>query len=206
MSFYWIGTLFGYLAVKLFGRVKYIGVENVPIKGGVLLCGNHVSYIDPPALASGVPRLVHFMAKSELFDIPLLGKFIRSVGTFPVKRNTADRTAIKTAIQYLQNGEVVAMFPEGMRSLDGKLKEASPGVGMIALKAKAVIIPVGLIDTQKLLPPHTRFFRFCKVKIIYGEPVDISDLYGQSGREAVEEVGRRVMSAIAKLLQENRNC
>jgi len=160
--------------------------------------------MDPPAVGGGSPRQVHFMAKSELFRIPVLGPLIAAAGAFPVKRGSADRAALRKAIEYLQNGEVVAMFPEGKRSLDGKLQEAELGVGMIALRAQVPVIPVGLVNTERLLPPHSSFLHFSRIKICYGPPVELSDLYAQSGREAMEECGRRIMSAIAALLAEHR--
>jgi 1-acyl-sn-glycerol-3-phosphate acyltransferase len=201
---YWIGKSISIFVCWFFGRWQLIGRENIPREGGVLLCGNHISYIDPPTLGGGCPRPVHFMAKLELFKIPVLGFLIRRVGAFPVKRGTADRTALRTAVELLQNGEIVAMFPEGTRSLDGHLQTAEPGVGLIALRAKVPVIPVALIETNRLLRPHSFLFRFSRVKVIYGKPVPLGDLADQGGREAVEETGRRIMSAIGELLEGQR--
>ncbi len=194
---YWIGKTLSRCICRFFGRWVVIGRENVPHKGGVLLCGNHTSYIDPPALGAGCPRPVHFMAKEPLFRVPVLGWLIKGVGAFPVRQHTADRAALRMAIDLLQKGECVGMFPEGTRNMDpGTLMPPEPGVGLIALRAGVPVIPVALINTAKLLPPHSIFFRLSRVKVIYGEPVDLADLHGQSGREAVEEVGRRIMGAI----------
>ena len=129
---YAIGKALSAAVCRIFGRWKVLGRENVPTTGGALLCANHVSYIDPPALGGGCPRPVRFMAKSELFKLPVLGFLIRRVGAFPVKRGTADRTALRKAVELLESGEIVGMFPEGTRSLDGKLQEPELGVGMIA--------------------------------------------------------------------------
>ena len=201
---YAIGKFLSASVCKVFGRWEVIGRENIPEKGGVMLCGNHVSYIDPPALGGGATRPVHFMAKLELFRIPVLGFLIRHVGAFPVKRGTADRSALKKAVELLKNGEIVGMFPEGTRSLDGKLKPPEPGVGMIALRARVPVVPVALVNTEKLLPPHSFLFKFSRVKVVYGKPVALDDIDGQGGREAIEEVGRRIMSAIGQLLREHR--
>ncbi len=202
---YWIGKTLCASICRLFGRWTVIGRENIPKKGGVLLCGNHVSYIDPPALGGGCPRPVHFMAKEPLFRIPVLGFLIRGVGAFPVRQHTADRAALKQAIDLLQHGEVVGMFPEGQRNLNPvELLPAQPGVGMIALRAKVPVIPVALINTEKLLPPHSIFFRFSRIKVIYGRPVHLDDLYAQGGREALDEVGKRIMQRIGEMLDEHR--
>ena len=201
---YWIGKSLSAIICKSFGRWKVIGRENIPKKGGVLVCANHVSYIDPPALGAGTTRQLHFMAKLELFQIPIIGLFIKGLGAFPVKRGTADRGALKKAVEYLQAGKAVAMFPEGQRSLEGELLPAEPGVGMIVLRSKAPVIPVALVNTEKLLPPHSSFFKCSNVKVIYGKPIQLDDLYEQSGREAVEEVGKRIMAAIGEMLEEHR--
>lgn len=202
---YWIGKNLSAAMCRIFGRWKVIGRENIPRTGGVLLCGNHVSYIDPPALGGGATRPVHFMAKIELFQVPVLGFLIHHVGAFPVRQKTADRAALKKAVELLQAGEVVGMFPEGTRNPHPEeLMPAEPGAGIIVLRAQTPVIPVALINTEKLLPPHSVFLKFSQVKVVYGKPVELSDLYGQSGREAVEEAGRRIMAAIDELLREHR--
>ena len=201
---YAFGKALSWLVAKVFGRLEVIGRENIPREGGALICSNHVSYADPPVLGCCVPRQLHYMAKIELFKIPVLGFLIKHVGAFPVQQRTADRHALKTAIGYLSKGECVGMFPEGQRMLDGKLGVALPGVGMIALRAKVPVIPAALINTNKLLPPHHILPCFARVKVIYGPPVRLEDLYNQSGREAVEEVGKRIMSAIGELIEANR--
>ena len=198
---YWIGKSFSRIICRAFGRWQVFGRENIPKNGGVMLCGNHTSYIDPPTLGAAATRPVHFMAKSELFKIPVLGFLIRNVGAFPVRRGTADRGALKKAIDYLQSGEVVGTFPEGQRNFNpSELMPAEPGVGMIVLRAGTPVVPVALSNTYKLLPPHSFLFRFTRVKVIFGPPIPLDDLYGQSGREAVEEAGRRIMAGIAQLI------
>ena len=202
---YAIGKALSAAVCRVFGRWKVTGRDNIPARGGALLCGNHVSYIDPPALGAGATRPVRFMAKSELFRIPVFGLLIRAVGAFPVKRGTADRGALRRAIELLQEGELVGMFPEGARSLDGKLKDPEMGSGMVALRAQVPVVPVALVNTEKLLRPHSFFLRFSRVKVVYGEPVKLDDLYGKSGRDAVEEAGRRIMQAVGEMLSQHRD-
>ncbi len=189
------------LLLALFGRIKAMGLENVPSEGGVLVCANHVSYIDPPAVGCPLARKVHFMAKAELFKIPILGGMITSYGAFPVHRGTADRQALRQAIDLLRSGNVVAMFPEGKRSLDGNLLPAESGIGMIAKNAGVPVVPAALINTNKLLRPHTWWLAFSHVRVVYGKPLDLSDLEQMGNREAYDEIGLRVMRAIADLLK-----
>ena len=201
---YTVGKSFSWLLAKIFGRMKVIGRENIPTQGGVMICANHVSFADPPVLGAGCPRQIHYMAKIELFQVPVLGALIRRVGAFPVQQRSADRTAIKTAVDYLSKGDVVGMFPEGQRVHGGELGPALPGAGMIVLRAKVSVIPAALINTDKMLPPHHILPKFTRVVVVYGEPVDLSDLYDKSGREAIEEAGRRIMSAIGELIAKHR--
>lgn len=203
---YRVGKALSRVVCRVFGRWAVIGRHNIPRRGGVLICANHVSYIDPPALGAAATRQVHFMAKIELFQTPVLGPLIARVGSFPVKQRTADRAALRKALELLEAGRVVAVFPEGTRNPDpSRLMPAELGVGMIALKSRVPVIPAALVNTQKLLPPHAKFFRFCRVKVVFGEPVPLEDLYEDGGREAIEEAGRRVMSAIGSLLEAHRS-
>lgn len=202
---YGLGKLISLFICRVFGRWEVIGRKNIPTEGGVLICANHVSYIDPPVLGAAATRQVHFMAKTELFRIPVLGFLIARVGAFPVKQKSADRAALRRALELLSEGRVVAVFPEGTRNRDPlNLMPAEQGVGLIALKSRAPVIPAALVNTEKLLPPGARFLRFARVKVVFGQPVDISDLYDSTGREAVEEVGRRIMTAIGSLLNTHR--
>jgi 1-acyl-sn-glycerol-3-phosphate acyltransferase len=197
---YWIGRFLCGLLYMVFGRWQCLGSENVPKTGGVILAPNHVSYSDPPAVGCGVRRQVHYMAKKELFHIPVLGLLIKSVGAFPVKRGTADRAALRRAIDIVQNGGVICMFPEGTRSPDGELMKAESGIGMVALKSRATVVPVALIGTDRLLPLHSWYFHFSRVRVVYGKPMTFDDLYERGvDREAIDEVGRRVMAAIGEL-------
>lgn len=190
--------------MRFVGRVEVIGRENVPATGGIIICANHVSYMDPPTLGCAAPRQLRFMAKIELFEIPILGLLVRALNAFPVHRGTADRTALKTAIETVQAGLAVAMYPEGKRSLDGTLLEPEAGVGMIVLRSNAVVIPCALVNTEKFLPPHCWHLKFSRVKVIFGEPVEYADLRQHGGRTAVDEVSKRIMSAIGELLQKHR--
>lgn len=190
--------------LTIFFRLRCVGTENIPKKGAVILAPNHISYFDPPVVGMGSPRQTHFMAKEELFEPPLLGAWIRGVGGFPVRRGSADRKAIRRALELLGEGKIVCLFPEGTRSPDGKLQEPELGISMIALKSHAAIVPTAIIGTDKVLPAHAKFPRLLPIKIVYGKPLDLSDLYeGEESRQAMEEIGRRTMAAIADLQSKN---
>lgn len=201
---YWIGRFLSKVVCVVLGRYRAYGTENVPKDGGVILAPNHISYLDPPAVGVGIRRQVHFMAKLELFQIPVLGFLIKSVGAFPVKRGTADRAALKRAIELLQQGKVVCLFPEGKRSETGEPLDAELGVGMIVLKAKVPVVPVAVIGTTSVLPFDSPLPRFGKIRMYYGKPISFEHLYDKSSdRAAIEEVGATVMESIRKLRSEH---
>lgn len=136
----------------LFGPVRVVGRSNVPRKGGVLIVSNHLSDCDPAVIGHALPRGAHYMAKRELFSIPLLAPLIRVLRAFPVDRGTADRSAIRHTVELLTAGEAVVMFPEGQLSEDGKLQPLMPGVAMIVQRSGAAVVCVGLRGTPRIIP------------------------------------------------------
>lgn len=173
------------------------GRENIPPSGGVILCANHFNGRDPPVLGASVPvaRPVRFMAKAELFQNPLFGAVLRAVGAFPVKRGQPDRTALRTALDLLQAGEIFGIFPEGTRNKTGKLGKAEPGVAYIAAKANCPVVPVAIMGTYRLFSPiHVRI----------GKPIDMR--FHREGRltsETMERIAAEIMGGIAALMPED---
>lgn len=180
---------------RLFFRWRVEGLENIPQTGPVVLCSNHISLLDPPLIGSALNRRIYFMAKEELFHIPVFGSLIRSLGAFPVKRGAADRAALRKAIEILQQSKVLGIFPEGTRSKSGKLGEARAGASLIAFKGNAVVIPVAIVGPYRLFRPL--YLRF-------GKPLDLSTYrQGKLTASLMEEVSQQIMQEI-RLLMENR--
>lgn len=203
--YFYIGRTICAFFIYLFGRLRVTGREQIPRAGGVLLASNHTSYMDPPLVGVATHiRPVWFMAKSELFDIPVLGPIIRGVHAFPVKRGTADRQALRYAHELLTTGKALTVFIEGGRSHDGRLMEPELGVAMMAVKAGVPIVPVALIDADKLLPPRAKFFKFSRVRVAFGEPVETAHLAGKhTDRQTLMTVSETVMRRIAALMHEH---
>ncbi len=130
------------LIFPLFFKLRIEGLENVPRSGAAMLASNHAAWIDIPLVAYPIPRVTHYMAKIELFQIPILGWVIGFCGAFPVRRGEGDRESLRTADRLLNQGELVAIFPEGHRT-GGKLIRGLPGVALIALRA---------LDPERLTP------------------------------------------------------
>ncbi|MEZ2225039.1 MULTISPECIES: lysophospholipid acyltransferase family protein [unclassified Microcoleus] len=136
--------------LHLYFRGRIYGAENVPTSGPLVVVSNHASDFDPPILSNCMRRPVAFMAKEELFKVPILKQAIALYGAYPVKRESADRSAIRSALQYLENGWATGVFLQGTRTVDGRITDPKLGAALIAAKAKAPLLPVSLWGTHAI--------------------------------------------------------
>lgn len=181
------------------GGWKVVGRENIPVTGPVILAPNHVSLLDPPLVGVSCGRWPFIMAKAELFK-GIVGWAIEQMGSFPVKRGTADRSAFKRAKQILSDGKPLLIFPEGTRSRNGELGPAETGVAMLAHMNKAPVVPVYISGTENAFSPRRPGFRFVRARIHFGKPLLFEEEYAKKGdRETLEAIGDRIMSEIAAL-------
>ncbi|WP_017728056.1 lysophospholipid acyltransferase family protein [Halalkalibacterium ligniniphilum] len=190
MTIYTIGQFVCRTFLSAFYHVEVIGKENLPKDKGVLLCCNHISNYDPPLLGAYLDRQVHFMAKQELFEKPILKGLLPRLGAFPVRRGMGDKQALRTGIQYLKDGEILGLFPEGTRSKDGKIGKGLAGAGFFALRTDAAVVPCAIIGP---------FRRFKTVKMVYGKPIDFQALREQ--KISADEATEVIMSEIRKLYE-----
>jgi 1-acyl-sn-glycerol-3-phosphate acyltransferase len=181
------------VAYTLLFRLEARGVENIPTTGAVVLASNHLSNFDPPTVGIKIRRKVHFMAKEELFRIPVFGPLIRAFGAFPVKRGGVSKDAIKSAIAVLKEGKVLGIFPEGSRNSEAG--SAKKGAAMIAVRGGAAIVPVAIVGKYRL---------FRKMVVCYGKPVDISAIIEQSSPDMLEQVTDAIMADIRELVARNQ--
>lgn len=161
--FYYIFLTIVYPLVRLLCPCRVFGRENIPAEGPLVICANHSSLMDPVMIAVyfGYRHQIFFMAKRELFKVPVLGCILRSVGVFPVQREETDIGAIRTAMRHLKDGERIMLFPEGTRVAENEAVAAKTGAVRIASKLKAPILPVWLTSGNK-------FFRY--TRIVVGKP------------------------------------
>jgi 1-acyl-sn-glycerol-3-phosphate acyltransferase len=158
---------FAKVSVRTFARVvwraRVYGAHNVPVAGPLIIACNHVSYLDPPLLGSLCPRRISYMAKKELFVIPVLGGVIRALGAYAVDREGSATAAIKRSLQVLQDGGVVGIFPEGRRNRTG---DALPqtGVGLLAARAQVSVVPACIRGTDRAL-------RLAQISVAFGRPI-----------------------------------
>jgi 1-acyl-sn-glycerol-3-phosphate acyltransferase len=190
------------LILATHGGLRVEGAARVPRTGGVLLCPNHICDLDPPTMGAATPRDAWFMAKSELFSMRFFSWLLPRLHAFPVKRDSADRGALTRAEELLKAGEAVVIFPEGGGNEVGTLQPLHPGALLVALRARVPVVPVALINTNKMLPyGHVKLKKSPEpVTVIFGEPLDLSDLYGKKG--GIEEATRRLTERLAAMLDQ----
>ncbi len=184
-------------------RLEARGTEHVPRQGPVLLVANHSSFLDPPLVGGVTPRPMSFMAKAELFRVPLLGALIRRLNARPVRREGADAGALRTALRILQDGGVLLMFPEGTRGPEGTLRDPKPGAAMLAVMSGAPVVPVFVEGSGRAWPRGRRLPRPAKVTVTFG-PAQVFERRDADGRKTdYEVVSRRMMAAIEHLASSN---
>ncbi len=181
---------------RLLFRVKIEGREHVPLEGPVLLASNHRSNLDPFFLGVCAPRQIHFMAKAELWKVRPLGSIIDALGSFPVNRGEADRQAVRRALEVLDQGAVLGLFPEGRRQRDGGFGQINPGVSLFSLREGVVTIPVLLEGTD--LIAKGRLPRPVRVRVAFGPALDLPP-QDMSRAERSQTAGRRLTDAFHAL-------
>ncbi len=173
------------------------GFANLPASGAVIVAANHLSLLDPLLVAVAVDRPVNFMAKAELFNHKILGYLLTKVYAFPVKRGNADRHAIRHALQLMEDGKVLGIFPEGTRKKPGRVEHTQAGAAMIALRSGAPIVPVACIGTDKTIP----WGWIWPLVIRIGEPISMLDYQGQKiNSETMAKLSNEITVKINVLL------
>lgn len=178
-----------WLAFRTFWRMKIYGHENIPLRGGVIVAANHSSLVDPPVLGSAMKREANYLAKEELFRIPIFGSILRRVNAFPVKRGEADILALKKAEKLLKEDRLVILFPEGKRNLTGNLLRAKPGIGMLAVWTGVPIVPALIRNTNRLI-------YFPRLEVRFAPALYFSN---SRGRDYYQKISDQVMEKIQEM-------
>ncbi|MGI8552365.1 MAG: lysophospholipid acyltransferase family protein [Dehalococcoidia bacterium] len=197
-GFYWLMTRATATVVWTFGRWRVSGAERVPASGPLIVVSNHLNNADPPLLGASVPRRIHFMAKHELFAVPVGGFFIQLFGAFPVRRFEADLKALRAAQRLLADGEVIGMFPEGHRSQGAGMIRAHPGTALLALRSGAPVLPVAITGSELIRGPRVLLQR-PRISVTIGEPF-LLKADGRLTSERVASASEEIMIHIAAML------
>jgi 1-acyl-sn-glycerol-3-phosphate acyltransferase len=187
------------IVTRLLFGLRGRGMEHVPRTGPVLLVANHASVLDPPLVGAACPRRLSFLAKAELFDVPLLGALIRRLGARPLRREGPDAGALRTALRVLREGGALLVFPEGTRSADGVLGPAKPGAGMLAVLGQAPVVPVYVSGSAQAWPRGRKLPRRTSITVTFGPPLAIGAGGGARRKDDYEAASRDMMAAIASL-------
>jgi 1-acyl-sn-glycerol-3-phosphate acyltransferase len=195
---YRIAHVVVFILAKILFRLKVVGEENVPREGGVIVAANHNSYFDIPFLGCALRRQADNIAKSELFENWIVAFFFRALGGFPVKRGRVDRMAMNEAVARLKAGRLLAYYPEGTRSKDGRLQTAKSGIGLVVAQSGARVIPSYIRGTGPV-----RLFR--PVTVVFGKPLDFNvrieaaEKEGVNPKELYATISQEIMGQIAQL-------
>jgi 1-acyl-sn-glycerol-3-phosphate acyltransferase len=191
--------------ISLYFHTKGYGIENIPNSGPFVVVSNHASFLDPYLIGyTSLKREVGFMAKEELFRVPLFGWIIKYCGAFPVKRGSRDEAAIQQFHDFLHSGKPLVVFPEGTRTFTGELQPAKKGIGMLLYNAKVPVIPAYIAGTYDCWPKGKLLPRPGKTSVTYGLPIPLDDLYRQKAEKTTyHKIAERLMEHISKLRSTN---
>ena len=189
MSYYrFLLNLVG-IVLKAFWKPKYIGNDNIPKAGPIVLCSNHINSMDPFLIAFGMEREIYFLAKEELFRKPILRHFLYRTGMIPVKRGQSDRQAIRTVLTRLSEGKIIGVFPEGTRSTDSELLDFHDGAVYFALKSGATLVPTAIVGTYQ---------KGKKMQVVYGKAITVEKAE-KTDRDQMHDITHRLAIEIRTL-------
>ena len=177
-------------------RGRIYGAEHVPASGQLIVVANHASDFDPVILSNCVRRPVSYMAKAELFEVPVLSRAIRIYGAYPVKRGTADRSAIRAALAQLEAGWAVGLFPQGSRAPDGRIPNPKLGAALLAAKSQSPLLPVSLWGTEAIIVKGRKLPQPVPITVRIGALIPPPS---SSDRESLEAVTRQCVEVIHAL-------
>lgn len=201
----WLGLQWAFQLVSVvWFRFRAIGIENLP-EGGALLLINHQSFLDPMLVGVGLPRPVSYLARDNLFRVPVIGRILRSTYVMPISREAAGTESLRESIRRMEHGFLVGIFPEGTRSDDGTLGELKPGFLALVRRAGVPVVPVGVAGAFEAYPRGVWFPRPSRIRVVYGPPLDPERLreLSQKGREGeliawtYDEIGKCLSQANA---------
>jgi len=192
-----VSKLFVLPIYKFVFRGHLIGIENIPQKNAFIMVSNHGSLLDPPLLGHALGRNIAFMAKAELFKIPLLGFIIKACGAYPVKRGIVDKNTIKTACKKLSNDNSIGIFIDGTRQKNGRVNSPKQGAALLAFKNQKLLLPVAIVNSHRLI--RFKFFipLFSKIVIKVGKPVSPPQ---SSSRDDLNSVTMHLQDKINNLI------
>tara|TARA_Y100001968_G_scaffold317104_1_gene345703 strand:+ start:113 stop:805 length:693 start_codon:yes stop_codon:yes gene_type:complete len=192
-----VSYLFVFPIFRFLFRGQTIGIDNLPKTGGVVVVSNHGSHLDPPILGHALGRPVAFMAKSELFRVPVLSFIISACGAYPVKRGAGDREALRTASNRLIEGWATGVFLDGTRQDNGRVNDPKAGAALLSARTGCPILPVAIVNSHRAFPKGSLFPRFVSIHLKVGELISPPST---RKREELARTTKEVQLAINSML------
>jgi len=193
--FYWFGSRFVKVFSRTFLKFRIEGLDHVPRTGPLIAACNHISFWDPPLVGSNFPRVLHFVAKAELFQNKVFGAMLRGYNSIPIQRGTRARSGLLGAEDVLLGGGAVLIFPEGTRNKSGHLLPPRAGIGRLAVVTRSPVLPIRISGSNRI---RRSMLRRTLVRIVIGTPMT-PPVREEANREAMNSFAASVMEAIAAL-------
>lgn len=204
--FYRLTAIFFRVILKIYNRLSVRGLDRaLSAPFPVIIAANHCSNLDPIVIGAVFPKRLRYLAKSELFSFAPFGFAIRALGAVPAKREDMQGAAgaLKFLLERIQKGESVLLFPEGQRSTDGSLKSLEGGVGLLAAKTGAPVVPAFIHGTFQALPRGSAGYRPVKIDLAFGDPIYIGKIGEElSSKDLRQAVTAKLDVALRKLQEE----
>lgn len=186
---------------RILWRTRYRGLENVPLRGGLIIAANHQTYVDPFWVGLPIKRPMRFLAWDEAFDWPVIGRLMQLFGAWPLQIEKSDPTAIRRSLQWLKGGGAVVIFPEGARcEPSGELERFKNGAVRLAMEANVPILPVTIRGGHRVWPRGWRLPRFNSVEVIYHPTYTITPEPGEESRACARRETHRLAEIIASAM------
>jgi 1-acyl-sn-glycerol-3-phosphate acyltransferase len=186
---------------KVLWRTRYSGLENIPLKGGLIIAANHQTYVDPFWVGSRVNRPVRFLAWSEAFGWPLVGKALEWLGAWPIVLDRGNPTAHRRSLQWLRAGGAVMIFPEGQRAFaDAEFSRFKAGAVRLALEAGVPVLPVTIRGGHRVWPRGQRLPRLSRVEVVFHAPRHPAPRPGEDTRRCVQRETEELAAVIKSAL------
>lgn len=199
-TIYWIGYTFFRSAGRAFYNINLVNEEKLVREGGVMMAANHESFLDPPLIGISHPENVTYLARKTLFK-GFFNWLYTNWDAIPVDQENPDMTGLKKIIKALKMGKKVVIFPEGERTLTGKLGPALPGVGLIIAKSEATVQPMRIFGAREALPRGSGKMKMAQITVVVGDPIyfDKEKLQEFRGKDGYQKIADVVMKAISDL-------
>lgn len=204
VAWYYVILTLARMVFALLGGRRVLHAERMPAKGGIIVAPVHLSNLDPPIVACATNRRLRFMAKEELFKVPVFGPLIRTVQAFPIRRGEGDTEAIRQAMKFIADGDALLVFPEGTRG-DGKTIGAiNRGATMLAKRTGAPVVPVGICGTHISLPKGASKPKRTRITVAIGEPFTFAEIAEKTpeGTDAREAFASELQKRLIELTEE----